>query len=59
MQNTPDQHSRERRVTLAGITGDLGARIGRALIAQGASVNAIVRPDPEMQATRQGLHSAT
>ncbi|GAA0422441.1 NmrA family NAD(P)-binding protein [Massilia aurea] len=44
MQNTPDQHSRERRVTLAGITGDLGARIGRALIAQGASVNAIVRP---------------
>lgn len=44
MQNTPDEHSQPRRVTLAGITGDLGARIGRALVAQGASVNAIVRP---------------
>ena len=44
MQTTPHEHSRERRVTLAGITGDLGARIGRALVAQGASVNAIVRP---------------
>lgn len=44
MQNPSDQHAPPRRVTLAGITGDLGARIGRALVAQGASVNAIVRP---------------
>lgn len=44
MQNPSDQHAPPRRVTLAGITGDLGARIGRALAAQGASVNAIVRP---------------
>lgn len=44
MQNTPDQHSHPRRVTLAGITGDLGARIGLALVAQGATVDAIVRP---------------
>lgn len=44
MQNPSDQHAPPRRVTLAGITGDLGARIGRALVAQGASVKAIVRP---------------
>jgi len=43
MQTTHHEHSRERHVTLAGITGDLGARIGRVLVAQGASVNAIVR----------------
>lgn len=44
MQNTPHERPQPQRVTLAGITGDLGARIGRALVAQGASVNAIVRP---------------
>ena len=43
MQNTPHESPQPQRVTLAGITGDLGARIGRALVAQGASVNAIVR----------------
>ena len=44
MQSTPHERSKPQRITLAGITGDLGARIGRALVAQGASVNAIVRP---------------
>jgi nucleoside-diphosphate-sugar epimerase len=48
-----DQHTQTPRIALAGVTGDLGARIGRALIAQGARVNAIVRPDtaPEKLAT--------
>ena len=32
-------------VAIAGATGDLGARITRALIARGASVSALVRPD--------------
>lgn len=44
MLNKSDEHPHPRRVTLAGITGDLGARIGRELVAHGASVNAIVRP---------------
>lgn len=32
-------------VMLAGATGDLGSRIGKALLARGAEVHALVRPD--------------
>jgi uncharacterized protein YbjT (DUF2867 family) len=41
-QNT--NHTEVHRIALAGVTGDLGGRIGRALLAQGARVDAIVRP---------------
>jgi hypothetical protein len=45
--NMPHQninHTEVHRIALAGVTGDLGGRIGRALLAQGARVDAIVRP---------------
>ena len=32
-------------ITLAGATGDLGTRIAKALVARGATVRALVRPD--------------
>lgn len=47
------------RVVLAGATGDLGRRIGRALIQRGARVTAILRPSTPQsvrdQLTAQGL----
>jgi uncharacterized protein YbjT (DUF2867 family) len=44
MPHQTNDHQHLNRIALAGVTGDLGGRIARALLAQGASVNAIVRP---------------
>lgn len=40
-------------IALAGATGDLGARIARALVAQGAEVRALVRSDADARATER------
>lgn len=40
-------------VILAGVTGDLGARIGRALLRKGAEVRAIIRPGTPKDKRRQ------
>lgn len=50
MPNTPNPAAPPRRVALVGVTGDLGARIGRELLAQGARVDAIVRPGTAAEA---------
>jgi uncharacterized protein YbjT (DUF2867 family) len=60
MTHDSNAATRPHCITLAGVTGDLGARIGRALLAQGATVNTIVRPGttPAKLATlrEQGFH---
>ena len=44
-------------IVLAGITGNLGERIARALVARGAAVRGLVRTDvpPETRARLEGL----
>jgi len=47
-------------IALAGATGDIGGRIARALVARGATVRALVRPDlPERDAVRLRQAGAT
>ncbi|WP_377104684.1 NmrA family NAD(P)-binding protein, partial [Propionicimonas sp. T2.31MG-18] len=41
----PDMSSGKPVVALAGAGGDLGGRIAKALVARGAHVRALVRPD--------------
>ena len=43
-------------VALAGASGDLGARIARALVARGSDVSALIRPDtPSVDRARLGM----
>ena len=56
----PVVHKVDRVIALAGATGDLGGRIARALVARGANVRALVRPDlPERDVARLRQAGAT